>query len=153
MNSGGSFHADDVRIDHRKLVEHSFDLVHFPMYLDRRVPPLVRADVMDGAEGADLVAYFLDERGDHLYGYLSLVADEHGVSTNTDEFFATIHFAFQGMCPVTASYVGFARCGPPAYAPLFALATLYRQYGHGVYRPGQTRPTPSGLTTSGFRIS
>jgi hypothetical protein len=153
MNSNASFRADNVRIDHRKLVEHSFDLVHFPMYLDQRVPPLVRADVIDGAEGADLVAYFLDDRGEHLCGYLVLNADEHGVGTKTDEFFSTIHCASQRMCPVTASYVGFARCGPPVYAPLFALSVLYRQYGHGVYMPGERLPTPSELTTSGFSVS
>ena len=131
--------------DDQQLLNHSFDAVHFPMYLSQRVPSVVRPEAVGDSGSADLIGYFLGPGNVQLYRYLSLRADEHGVSTKTDDFFFTIHSSFRGLCPVNASYVGFARCGPPVYAPLFALAALYREYGRGLYMSGETLPTRSSI--------
>ncbi len=38
--------------------------------------------------------------------------------------------------------VGFTLGGPPVYAPLFALAMLYKKFGRGYFPRGERLPIP-----------
>jgi hypothetical protein len=125
-----------------KLRRHSFDLVHFPMYLERKVPPRVRIETTTNYhDNSDLKGWFYDDQNAHRWKYASLVADDSGCVTNSDDFYRMVHDSF-GEHTDGLTYIGFTRCGPPVYAPLFALALLYQKYGRGLYMNGEMLPTP-----------
>ena len=134
-----------------QLLEHSYDLVLFPRYL-AKFAPRVRIEVLEHFGGeADLLALY-DLHGQRQNRWARLhaevasvdgatdVANAAGVATHSDAFYDAVHAAFAASVP-QASYLGFTRCGRPPYAPLFALALLYRRYGRGLYRAGERLPT------------
>lgn len=141
-----------IAIDEEALRKYSFDLVHFPMYLDRSVAPRVRVEITAGHEQADLMGLYRDDQEVKCWKYVKLIADENGCVTKSDEFFHTVHATFAGSAG-GSTYVGFTRAGLPVYAPLFALAMLYRKYGRGLYEVGQVLPTPWPELTSGYVFS
>ncbi|WP_227458830.1 hypothetical protein [Cupriavidus pauculus] len=141
-----------ITVDDDALRKHSFDLVHFPMYLAQRVPPRVRVEIIEDPAQADLMGLYADARGERSRKYAKLIADEHGCATRSDAFFHAVHAAFSaGAGELT--YLGFSRAGPPVYAPLFALAIFYRKYGRGLYQAGQVLPTPWPELTFGYTFS
>ncbi|KWR88895.1 hypothetical protein [Cupriavidus sp. IDO] len=141
-----------IAVDDDALRRHSFDLVHFPMYLAQRVPPRVRVEIIGDHEHADLMGLYTNARQERSRKYAKLIADERGCVTKSDAFFHAVHAEFSaGAGDLT--YLGFSRAGPPVYAPLFALAILYRKYGRGLYRAGQILPTPWPELTSGYTFS
>lgn len=137
-------------MDEELLIKHSFDLVHFPMYLKQRVAPRVRIVLVANPKGADLMGFYTDEGGDRTTQYVKLVADDAGIVTAGDEFFHAVHTVFQSVSTPSLKYIGFTRLGLPVYAPLFALAMLYSKYGRGLYEPGEVLPTPCKFLTFGY---
>lgn len=146
--------ATGIEINETSLERHSFDLVHFPMCVDRNGYTCVRFTVVTDFDIADVVGYYIDTEGNRAKIYVKLVADPVGVSVHTDQFFHDLHGVFQNACLPSHRYIGFTRCGKPMYAPLFALAMLYKKYGRGLYGPGNALPTPCAFrlqdTNSGF---
>lgn len=139
-------------VDDAALRRHSFDLVHFPMYLAQRVAPRVRVEFVDDSVQADLMGLHADVCGVHTWKFAKLVADPEGIRTNGEAFFHAVHAAFaHGVGE--QSYLGFTRAGSPVYAPLFALAMLYRKYGRGLYEANQTLPTPYPALTASYSPS
>ena len=141
-----------ITVDDDALHRYSFDLVHFPMYLAQRVPPRVRVEIIEDPEPADLMGLYTDTCQERSWKYAKLIADEHGYVTKSDAFFQAVHAAFSAAAGEW-TYLGFSRAGPPVYAPLFALAILYRMYGRGLYQAGQVLPTPWPDLTSGYTFS
>jgi hypothetical protein len=139
-------------MDDAALIKHSFDLVHFPMYLKRHVAPCVSIEWCNSVIGADVVGYYTDTEQVRTSRYIKLVDDPNGVATGTDQFFNVVHGAFQSMSTPLCKYIGFARCGPPVFAPLFALTMLYKKYGMGWYPPGEVLPTPCDFLTFGYEM-
>jgi hypothetical protein len=137
-------------MDEQLLIKHSFDLVHFPMYLKQRVAQRVRIVLTADGASADLMGFYTDDGGTRTTQYIKLVADEEGVVTAEDAFFHAVHAIFQSASTPPLKYIGFTRRGLPVYAPLFALAMLYSKYGRGLYEPGQVLPTPCKFLTVGY---
>ena len=133
----------------QELIHHSYDLSLFPLYLTRKMAARVRVDVSSGNKnGPDLMAVFEDSSSSQHRLYAHLKADEQGVVTDSDDLYRAIHAAFESHAG-NAQYIGFTRYGTPPYAPLFALALLYRKYGRGLYEAGAMLPTPwPSLTAS-----
>jgi len=88
-----------------------------------------------------------DVRGVHTWKFAELVDDPEGIHTTGEAFFHAVHAAFSEGAG-EASYFGITCVGPPVYAPLFALAMLYRKYGRGLYEANQTLPTPHPALTA-----
>lgn len=141
-----------TQIDEEALKHYSFDLVHFPMYLERNGFTKVRFEVTADSNAGDVVGYYTDEAGDRAGVYVKLFNDSNGVSVTTDQFFHSLHDLFQKNCASAHTYIGFTRIGKPVYAPLFALALLYKKYGRGLYEPGNVLPTPCAFLTSGYQV-
>lgn len=141
-----------TQFDEAALVKHSFDLIHFPMYLKRNVAPTVRIEWCTNAEDADLVGFYADNGHNRTSQYVKLVADPDGIATGSDGFFSSVHTEFQSLNTASVTYIGFSRCGPPVYAPLFALAMQYKKYGRGLYGPGQVLPTPCDFLKSDYEM-
>ena len=132
---------------------HSFDLVHFPSYLRRKVAPRVRVGINnDWLDDSDLVGFFEDDHQARNWRYMSLVADEAGCLTDSDDFYRMVHAAFVANAG-GSRYIGFARCGTPPDAPLFALAIMYNRYGRGLYKVGEVLPTPCRELTATYAVS
>lgn len=132
-----------------ELKKHSFDLVHFLMYLSQKVAPHARMEVIDDHRGDhDLMACYEGGQHPRTWKYASLIADENGCATGRDDFYHMVHTAF-GAHADGLTYIGFTRGGPPVYAPLFALAILYKQYGKGIYKACDVLPTPCPELTAG----
>ncbi|CAE6801633.1 hypothetical protein [Paraburkholderia domus] len=136
-------------VTEENLRRHSFDLVHFPTYLERKAPARIRIEITtDCHDNSDLMGWFEDDQHTRRCKYASLVADDSGCLTDSDDFYRTVHDAF-GAHADALTYIVFTRCGPPVYAPLFALVLLYQKYGRGLYMNGEMLPTPcSELTVS-----
>lgn len=133
-----------ARIDEEALIRHSFDLVHFPMYLNRNGFTTVRFEATADLNAGDVIGYFSDEAGSRAGLYVKLIPDPDGVSVTTDQFFHSLHDLFLNMAASGQTYVGFTRLGTPVYAPLFALAMLYKKYGRGTNRATSfPHPAPS----------
>jgi hypothetical protein len=141
-----------AQVDEGALIRHSFDVVHFPMYLDRNGFTQVRFETTEDSGDGDVVGYFTDEAGSRAGVYVKLIKDPDGVSVTTDQFFYSLHDLFQKICAPGHTYIGFTRLGKPVYAPLFALALLYKKYGRGLYEPGDVLPTPCAFLTSGYEL-
>ena len=139
-------------IDEDALIRHSFDLVHFPMYLNRNGFTSVRFEVTTKLDAGDVIGYYTDGAGSRVGVYVKLITDPDGVSVTTDQFFHSLHDFFQKICAPGRMYLGFTRLGTPVYAPLFALALLYKKYGCGLYEPGDVLPTPCAFLTSGYEF-
>jgi hypothetical protein len=54
----------------------------------------------------------------------------------------------------TANYIGFRGCGRFPIAPLMQVAISYRRYGRGIFKDGESLPTPClGIESQyGFEI-
>ncbi|WP_157991670.1 hypothetical protein [Caldimonas tepidiphila] len=141
-----------IPADDEALKKHSFDLIHFPLYLQRSVAPRVRIKLTEEAGRGDLVGFFIDAEERRSSRHVVLVADPEGVPTSEDRFFQAVHEAFHSACPPAATYIGFTRSAPPVYSPLFALAMLYKKYGRGIYRPGEALPTPCEFLAAGYQM-
>ncbi|MFL9905309.1 hypothetical protein [Paraburkholderia sp. RL17-337-BIB-A] len=136
-----------------ELTKHSFDLVHFPMYLDRHVPPRVRIEITDDyRDDIDLTGLYENDQNARCWKYVSLIADDNGCPTDSDEFYRMVHGAF-GAHADGLTYIGFRRGGPPVYAPLFALAMLYQKYGCGIFLAGEMLPTPWPESTVSYTFT
>lgn len=123
------------------LKRHSFDLIHFPAYLWRKVAPRVRVEIISvGQEDADLMGCFNNPEPTRTWKYARLVADERGCLTDSDDFYQLVHVTFAAYASESI-YIGFTRCGQPPDTPLFSLALMYRKYGHGIYLAGEMLPT------------
>ena len=124
------------------LVRHSFDLVHFPMYLAQKVPTRVRVEVtQDGRPESDLFVVYEDKHATRSHKFVTLVADDGGCLTGSDAFYHLVHEACRAHRG-DSTYIGFTRCGRPVFAPLFALSMLYRKFGRGIHLDGDVLPTP-----------
>lgn len=136
-------HAPSSWVDEEALRKRSFDLIFFPAYyLARKVPPRVRVEVStDVTDASDVGGWFEDENGAAVCWYATLIADESGCLTDSDDLYRALHAAFAATSH-GLRYVGFFRCGRPPYAPLFALGMLYTKYGRGLYRDGEYLPIP-----------
>ncbi|CAN0620233.1 conserved protein of unknown function [Burkholderia multivorans] len=144
--SGGKVSEEDLK-------KYSFDLVHFPMYLSRKVAPRVHIEVTDDHRGDhDLMACYEDGQRVRTWKYASLSADDNGCLTDSDDFYHMVHGAF-GAHADGLTYIGFTRCGRPVYAPVFALAMLYKKFGKGIYKAGELLPTPCPELTAGVSFS
>lgn len=142
-----------AQVGEAALRTHSFDLVHFPSYLARKVAPRVRFEITDDwLNESDLVGFFEDDHQARRWKYVSIVADEAGCTTDSDDFYRMIHAAFVAYAP-GLRYLGFARCGRPPDAPLFALAVMYNRYGRGLYKVGEMLPTPCSELTVSYTVS
>lgn len=120
---------------------HSFDLTLFPRYLER-VPPRVRIVVSKRQlQHPSLLGLYEQEDEATSSQVAFLLADPQGVETDSDAFYGAVHAAFAAQAGA-GRYVGFTRHGRPPYAPLFALALLYKKYGRGLYLDGDFLPTP-----------
>lgn len=129
-------------VNEEALRKHSFDLVHFKLYLERKVPPRVRIEITTNYhDDSDLRGWFEDSQHARRWKYASLVADDNGCVTDSDDFYRMVHSAFAAHAD-DLTYIGFNRSGPPVYAPLFALALLYQKYGCGIFLAGELLPTP-----------
>ncbi|MFM0032698.1 hypothetical protein PQR70_41535 [Paraburkholderia madseniana] len=105
--------------------KHSFDLVHFPSYLARKVAPRVRVEItIDRRDDSDLTGWFEDDQGKRSWMYAQLIADENGCSTDSDDLYLMVHAAFAAHAD-GLTYIGFTRSGLPPDAPLFAMAMRY----------------------------
>lgn len=141
------------KISEVELKKYSFDLVHFPMYLSQKVAPRVRIEVTDDRRGDhDLMACYEGGQHTRTWKYASLIADENGCATGSDDFYHMVHKSF-GAHADGLIYIGFTRGGSPVYAPLFALAILYKKYGRGIYKEGNAMPTPCPELTAGVYYS
>ena len=137
------------KVSEEELKRYSFDLVHFPMYLSQRVAPRVRIEITDDHRGDhDLMACYEDGQHTRTWKYASLIADDDGCLTGSVDFYRMVHEAF-GAHADGLTYIGFTRGGLPVYAPLFVLAMLYKKYGKGIYKAGQSLPTPCPELTAG----
>ena len=144
LNAGGSHFSESL------LQRHSFDLLLFPRYLQRNVPAHVRIEVVEDASRSPQLMALFHDRGEQATRFALLHADEDGVATDSDAFFHEVHAAFAAAAG-PSRYLGFPRFGPPPYAPLFALALLYRRYGRGLYLPGDVLPTPWPGLQAGYQ--
>jgi len=144
--------ATGIEINEAALKRHSFDLVHFPMCVDRNGFTHVRFENVTDFDEADVVGFHIGDEASRETMYVKLVADSKGVPVHTDQFFHDLHDFFQQACPPSDRYIGFTRCGRPVYAPLFALSRLYKKYGRGLYEPGNVLPTPCGFLTSEYHF-
>ena len=81
-----------------------------------------------------------------------LRADPEGVVADSDDFYYAVHAAFAAQADDATSYLGFSRHGRPPYAPLFALALLYRKFGRGLFKAGELLPTPWSSLTFGYAM-
>lgn len=135
----------------QQLQTHSYDLLLFPLYLQRNMAPRVRVEVVSDSKAApDLMALY-DDEGQEQTRFAFLRPDEAGVQTDSDALYAAVHAAFVAALP-QARYLGFTRHGRPPVAPLFALALMYRRYGRGLYLDGATRPVPWPRLTAGYSM-
>lgn len=139
-----------TKFNEAALVKHSFDLVYFPMYLKRNVAPMVRIEWCTNAQDADLMGFYVNDAHNRTSRFVKLVANPDGIATDSDGFFSAVHTVFQSVSTPSVIYIGFTRCGPPVFAPLFALAMQYKKYGRGLYEPGQVLPTPCDFLTSEY---
>ena len=142
--------TDESRFSEQLLQQHSFDLLLFPRYLQRNVPAHVRIEVVEDASRSPQLMALFHDRGEQATRFALLHADEDGVATDSDAFFHEVHAAFAAAAG-PSRYLGFPRFGPPPYAPLFALALLYRRYGRGLYLPGDVLPTPWPGLQAGYQ--
>ena len=134
----------------QELARHSYDLSLFPLYLIRKMATRVRVVVSPNCkDDPDLMAAFEDSKSNQHNLYAHLKADERGVVTDSDDLYRAIHAAFEAEAG-DFRYIGFTRFGTPPYAPLFALALLYRKYGRGLYKAGDMLPTPWPSLTSSY---
>lgn len=140
----------DLEAAHRR---HSLDLTLFPRYLQLRVAPRVRVLVTPGRRhDSSLLALYEDEGGQSEENrFATLQADDAGVPTDSDDFYRAVHAAFAAQAG-SDRYIGFTRFGPPPYAPLFALAILYKKYGRGLYRDGELLPVPWPGLSAEYRL-
>ena len=145
--------SDAAAFSTQDLSRHSFDLVLFPLYLQRRVAPRVRVAITPGLHPqADVVALY-QAGGRTGYQCARLLADDTGVATDSDALYEAIHAAFSANAPeALAQYVGFTRYGTPPMAPLFAVALMYQRYGRGLYKAGDMRPTPWPALTATYQM-
>ena len=151
-------HGNRPPLTEEQLHRHSYDLSLFPLYLSRKTPARVRVEITTSHQNdPDLMAlYDSDSDSDsdsEAPGagrlFARLLADEQGVLTDSDDLYRAIHAAFAGHASA-GRYIGFTRYGRPPYAPLFALALLYRKYGRGLYLAGDMLPTPWPALTSSY---
>jgi hypothetical protein len=138
-------HPDDAATrgpSEEALARHSFDLVHFPMYLAQMVPTRVRVEVtQDKRPESDLMVFYEDKHVTRSRKFATLVADDEGCLTGSDAFYHLVHEACRARRD-DSTYIGFTRYGRPVYAPLFALSLLYRRFGRGIHLDGDVLPTP-----------
>lgn len=87
--------ATSAQVDEGALIRHSFDVVHFPMYLDRNGFTRVRFETTEVSDAGDLIGYFTDEARSRVGVYVKLITDPDGVSVTTDQFFLDLHDLFQ----------------------------------------------------------
>jgi hypothetical protein len=130
-----------TKVSDEALKKFSFDLVHFPSHLARKIAPRVRVEIMTVShDNADLTGWFSDQDKTRAWRYARLVDDENSCLTDSDDFYQLVHKAF-AVHADGLTYIGFTRCGLPPDAPLFGLALMYRKYGRGIYLAGQMLPT------------
>lgn len=135
------------------IIRHSFDLGLFPRYLIDNMAERVSVKVITGnSKDADVMALFEDAQSDQHRLLAKLKADKQGVLTDSDDLYRAIHSAFEAHA-VGMRYIGFTRYGRPPYAPLFALALLYRKYGRGLYKAGDMLPTPWPTLTTAYQVN
>lgn len=123
-----------------KLIQHSYDLVVFSRYLEN-LPPRVTIKLRDTDNNCDVYAVYVDASGHASYKYGQLIPDENGLHTSNNEIYTGIHDAFRLAMP-TANYIGFRGCGRFPIAPLMQVAISYQRYGRGIFKDGESLPTP-----------
>ena len=136
----------------QQLQAHSYDLLLFPTYLQRKLAPRVRVEVVDSPQGYPDVMGWYEEGGQQLQRFAFLRPDAGGVETDSDALYDAVHAAFAAHLP-QARYLGFARCGRPPVAPLFALALMYQRYGRGLYPAGAYLPVPWPALSVSYKVS
>lgn len=145
-------HGHRPPLTEEQLHRHSYDLSLFPLYLSRKTPPRVRVQITASHQNdPDLMALYDSdsEAPGAVKLFARLQADAQGVLTDSDALYHAIHAAFAAHAGA-GRYIGFTRYGRPPYAPLFALALLYRKYGRGLYLAGDMLPTPWPALTSSY---
>jgi hypothetical protein len=81
-------------VNEEALRRHSFDLVHFKLYLERKVPPRVRVEITtDCHDDSDLRGWFEDSQHTRGWKYASLIANDTGCLTDSDDFYRMVHSA------------------------------------------------------------
>lgn len=143
---GGQGSTEEERI------RHSYDLILFPRYLQDNMAERVSVKVVTGkSNNGDVMARYEDAESNPHWLIAQLKADEQGVLTDSDDLYRAIHAAFEAHAG-DSKYIGFTRCGPAPYAPLFALALLYQKYGRGLYKAGDMLPTPWPALSPSYRF-
>lgn len=134
------------------LHRHSFDLGLFPRYLESAAPRVHIVISERELQHPSLWGLYADAEGKEHSKTAFLQADEQGILTDSDAFYHAVHAAFTAQAG-EAQYIGFTRLGRPPYAPLFALAMLYKKFGRGLYKAGDLLPTrwPTLTAQYGFR--
>ena len=151
-------HGPRPDIQEQDLRQHSYDLILFPRYLQRLAVPRVRVEMSSQPRGKtpqmgpDLMALYAGQ-GQEQRQFAYLRPDDQGVLVDSDAFYEVVHAAFDARAQQAGGrYVGFARYGTPPFAPLFALALLYRQFGRGLYLAGAMLPTPWPSLTVAYQL-
>lgn len=133
--------------------QYSFDLGLFPRYLERAAPR-VRIHVSERKleqQFLSLQGLYAGEGDKGIRKVAFLQPDAEGVVTDSDDFYHAVHAAFAAQAG-DAQYLGFTRNGKPPYAPLFALAMVYKKFGRGLYQAGELLPTPWPSLTFGYAM-
>lgn len=135
------FGTSITKVNEEALKKHSFDLIHFPAYLACKAARCVRVEITsDRRADSHLMGWFEDDQTARSWMYASLIADDNGVQTDSDDFYLAVHAAFAAAAD-GRTYIGFTRCGSPPDAPLFGIGLMFNRYGHGIYKAGDMLPT------------
>lgn len=132
---------------------YSFDIGLFPRYLERAAPRvhILISERKLEQQFPSLQGLYAHEGGAETCKVAFLQPDAEGVVTDSDDFYDAAHAAFAAQAG-DAQYLGFTRNGKPPYAPLFALAMVYRKFGRGLYQAGELLPTPWPSLSFGYAL-
>ena len=133
-----------------QLMKHSYDLIIFPKYLSL-LSPHISINIKEEMNDCDIYGIYITQDNNLNYKFARFLADKNGIATNSKEIYQAIHQIFKtGELP--GKYMGFRGCGRFPISPLIQVGFFYQKFGRGIFKDGDSLPTPCSKIESDYGI-